>query len=269
MNEQEAKQLVEEIAERADVRVRFENPGFSSDENVLQMDVVNRDHAQRQAIRLWPGNANVKILNADKRLKQALISVREDVYGTTVFVPTGDLTEAQARKKYGDRFVWYGLKDIEIKKDVDRRERRFLLGKDESYYFISQVRGRPKTVAEAHEKLLPQHLRGRDDVVRQGEWLLVPASNEELARITREWPSPEEDMDLSHAYNEAHLSGYNRLDLVESGHRGELVIETSDNRFYVRGSVTHDRHKTLHFKEWTRVEHNTEVPESDGLGFFD
>lgn len=52
--------------------------------------------------------------------------------------------------------------------------RYYILGQDEGSYFGCELAGSPQTIAEAFEDLKPVQVRGKNGVLRQGEWFAVP-----------------------------------------------------------------------------------------------
>jgi len=52
--------------------------------------------------------------------------------------------------------------------------RYYILGQDEGSYFGCELEGSPQTIEEAFEDLKPVQVRGKNGVLRQGEWFAVP-----------------------------------------------------------------------------------------------
>lgn len=125
----------------------------------------------------------------------------------------------------------------------------FLVGIDESSYFISQLPKLVTSVDEAHEVLKPAGLG--NNYLRQGEWFFVPVTDSPVV----------EDLDARlrrslKRHNSATLGGLER----RSSHRGITV--TAYGGRYAIGPIVDTRnghHKRLMLNGWHKVMRNTEV----------
>lgn len=58
-----------------------------------------------------------------------------------------------------------------------------LFGQDENTYFGVELKGRPKTVNEAFQDLMPVEIRNKKGIKRQGEWFAVPVKEKDFPEI--------------------------------------------------------------------------------------
>lgn len=61
-----------------------------------------------------------------------------------------------------------------------KNKKTFLLGQDEGTYFGVELKGSPKTVKEAFEDLVPEEVKGKKGVLRQGEWFAIRVDKKEV-----------------------------------------------------------------------------------------
>ena len=125
----------------------------------------------------------------------------------------------------------------------------FLVGIDESSYFISQLPELVTSVEEAHEILKPEGLG--DNYLRQGEWFFVPVTD----------PLVVEDLDdrLRRSLNRRGSAVFGEMER-HSSHQGIAV--TAYGGRYAIGPIVDTRkghHKLLMLDGWHKVMRNTEV----------
>jgi hypothetical protein len=177
---------------------------------------------------------------------------------------------------------------------------RFLCGHDERHWFVASI-GKPvSTVRAAKQALLPpavweqvKHLPpgevdNRRNAVfkRQGEWFFVPSrhaftnpvihTNEPLQRTPRSKPHLCEELvrdggELVYIVGSQALSEARYKERKKSHpdfDAGGVRTMVRNPEVYVRGSVRHPDHATIHLDGWHRVFLNAEVSNA-GQGFLD
>lgn len=129
----------------------------------------------------------------------------------------------------------YTLSFKRITKITTTTEMCFLIGVDESHYFISQLPEVVKTVKEAHTVLRPKNVPVNS--LRQGEWFFVEFDFEKYTSKRKKF-----------YFNDFEFN----MNLDETGHRAQLglhlSIESSSNSeslYLVSGKITNPRHKTI------------------------
>lgn len=105
---------------------------------------------------------------------------------------------------------------------------RILLGQDDGSYFGCRFPGRPATVKEARESLIPRQLRGRKDLSRQGEWFAVPVPDKKIPSVTKCAVLAEEiDLPVEHEESARHS-----VDCTASPDSGDPIRVVSDGRVF-------------------------------------
>jgi len=223
---------------RAHVPLRITQAPFArgvAGHRVVQMDIGRGRRRGRpvEEIRLWPGeDAELRVLNTDPALQQLVLFVHEP--------------ERRFTEKYWDVTSRKWLTRI---RKTNPQPRRFLVGMDERHLFIAELATRVTTVAQARRDLRPRAVdlaaTQGSKIVRQGEWFFLPVNESELEEIE----------------GALRLAGVRRRAQLRAGGRPHVVRELVNVgvRTFVRGSVRHPDHATVHLRRWMRVECNTEV----------
>jgi hypothetical protein len=108
--------------------------------------------------------------------------------------------------------------------------------------FISELPEPVRTVAEAHECLIPKEIRGKS-YVRQGEFFLVPLTAQESKELFRR---------VNH--NDLH----GPEEIMDSDHEASFMVQDDDSDEYVMGKIGNERHE-LYLDRLHRVYRNREV----------
>lgn len=156
---------------------------------------------------------------------------------------------------------------------------KFLLGRDERHWFAAAVPGDGvHDVRTAMASLRPTEIEGRG-AIRQGEWFFVPSpelrddarvilKNEPLSRGAGSKPHICEELmrrsGVTVMVSTAYPNGitepeYHRL--LDTNPREKKMAwrrMVRDAQVFVRGSVRHRDHKTIHLDGWHRVYMNRE-----------
>jgi hypothetical protein len=156
---------------------------------------------------------------------------------------------------------------------------KYLLGRDEGHWFAAAVPGDGvRDVRTAIESLRPTEIEGKR-AVRQGEWFFVPARdvkedvraihfNEPLSRGAGSKPHICEQMmrrnGVAVMVSRSYPTGLEKkayeklLESSEKARRMSWQAMVRDAEVYVRGSVRHKDHRTIHLDGWHRVYMNRE-----------
>lgn len=113
----------------------------------------------------------------------------------------------------------------------------FLVGRDESHYFISALPEPCNSVKAAHEMLIPEEIRG-ENWLRQGEWFFVK----------RDLPEKINDFDF-----------YSSVTIDDSDHWTDSLYYDKKRNQYCMGYISHDRHESLFLDGLYQVYRNREV----------
>lgn len=254
---------IEAAFARANVPLRITNRSLNRNiirgaRDIVQMD-IGRDNKGNETIRMnIPDGGDVRVLGGDPNHQQVVVMIHE---------PDQTFTEK----------VWnHETGKVETKtRRTPGGNRRFLVGMDECHLFIAQLTTNCTTVKQAHEGLRPRTLpKGREakrqKIRRTGEWFLIPATPEELARI-------EEHVKKFGVKKNVGIGG-NRMgrgrphvvsESVIVGRKTEPQPPTRwgnwiapavvrDGEEFVRGRIVHPDHKVVKLTTWHRVTMNTE-----------
>lgn len=177
---------------------------------------------------------------------------------------------------------------------MSRDGHRFLCGHDERDWFVAEVAERVSTVRAARQALMPPAVREvarrvspaatecrkNPLFVRQGEWFFVPTDRELPEEvILRDEPLQRSGGSKPHVCDELCREGGELVYVVgglvympdeyasrlKADHDGSFRRLGKQNRVrnatvYVRGSVKHPDHATIHLEKWHRVFINNEIP---------
>lgn len=84
------------------------------------------------------------------------------------------------RTDYGPaKFIWHRPSTILIK-DTHSGGKTYLFGQDEDTYFGCELADDPKTLKSAFKSLMAPAARGKEGVLRQGEWFAVPTATTDV-----------------------------------------------------------------------------------------
>jgi len=131
---------------------------------------------------------------------------------------------------------------------VSTSDVHLLIGYDESHLFVSMLPGVVSSVPEAHDILTPEELRGRADLLRQGEFFFVPASEDDIRSIK-----------TSTACGETYV----QTTIFESDHAATCFCQGGENHYAV-GAIMNERHDMLFLHSWHRVVRNCEIESENG-----
>jgi hypothetical protein len=181
---------------------------------------------------------------------------------------------------------------------------RFLCGHDERHWFVAAIDSRVSTVQEAKQSLMPETLRTRvgqlpfDEIdnrrnghfLRQGEWFFVPVDRQMPDwLILKDEPLQRNPRSKPHLCEELYREGGQRVYIVNQKRGRKAFSETeylkrkeqnpdfdqfgvqirvANPTVFVRGTVRHADHATIHLRGWHRVLLNDEKV-SDMVRFLD
>lgn len=233
--------------------VRATRASGSSPQHVVQLDVeqVRSGSRARERYRVYRGaeGNRVEVLGTDRALHQLVLFVHEPQREFLVevakhaarAVPKADIVRELANK-------------VVIRRRTSPEKRHYLLGLDERHLFIAQLPSGVSTVRGAHEALLPEEVdearRRGIAVPRQGEWFFLEPRVDHVGAIEQ-------------AVREGRLR--RRQPIGSGGHphvADEIVRYPVDAgvriEVAIRGSVRHEEHATLAFRDFRRVIRNRE-----------
>jgi hypothetical protein len=211
----------------------------------------------RTHIELSVGESNIKVIDIDKSLEQAVVSVAEKehvVMREKNYFMTNHEAEKMASRgeglglsfPEGSTFTVQSITNlpggwhVRVEVNVPAVTHYFLIGRDDTHYFVSSLPKEPISVAHAHEILRPKWVP--KDSHRQGEWFFVPAS----------------ERDVKECLDQYQITPRMEIGGGDGGHtacgllwlQGDIVI----------GWIKSEHHKSLYLHTWHRVVHNLELP---------
>jgi hypothetical protein len=182
---------------------------------------------------------------------------------------------------------------------------RFLCGHDERHWFVAAINTPVSTVREAKQALMPGALRAQIGQLpfneidnrrnghfqRQGEWFFVPVRKQvQDWLILKDEPLQRNLRSKPHLCEELYREGGQRVYIVFNQKRGSRVfseqeylkrkdqnpdldqfgvqVRIANPTVFVRGTVRHADHATIHLRGWHRVFLNGEKV-SDVVRFLD
>lgn len=250
-----------QVTERAFVR------NLQGGARITQIDVgINGND---EWIRCFPGDdSQITVMNVDKGHQQVVLSVREP---ERTFKEKQSLPWGERDPETGKRYTW-------VERTTPANERRLLVGMDERHLFISQMEeGKsPTTVKEAHNSLAPVGIPGtkkrrkKQNIKRQGEWFMVPATQEEIQEINQAIKDGKLEKKVAlGSGGDGRLPGRGKPHVAKERVRLGVTGTVTRSRWswqqntqwaasYVRGWVRHADHKTIKLQDWHRVESNNE-----------
>jgi hypothetical protein len=226
----------------------LEGPLARANRGIFQIDIQRANKGQRYGVFRGDGDNRIEVTNTDPKIRQLVLFVeeKERTFEQEVryFGAADRLRRLAGVREARGRVVREKEGRLIVELKTSATKRHLLLGMDEAHLFIAQLPRGASSVKQAHDVLRPEEVRGRKDVLRQGEWFFVPANADELALIATAEPR--------------------RRDLGSAGrpHVADEVVEIREakaTRLYARGHVRHVEHRTLALHRWMRVHKNTEV----------
>lgn len=219
-------------------------------------------------------NVNLSVVSLDKKYRQAVLELSEPAREITrkvklysdakkpnkstivshfdLTLPPGTKFKVGERIKYEEKYNLYYLQAWLVTAIVPESKSYFLVGYDESHLFVSMLPKKVDSVADAHLALMPPEVYGRSDVLRQGEFFLIPATEKELKKIEatlRKKP---------YLYSYEDLKWTNRDGSEEYTDHMACNIEI-DNTLFITGLMFNERHNLM-LNGWYRVIRNLEIP---------
>jgi len=262
---------LEKQFEKAGVKLVITDTPFARGQNadkVFGMDIqrnLSRNH-RGEYFRIYPGGARVQALGMDKKLGQIVLFVDEPETEFEVRVTKVSIRPGSAQIVRHD-----GPNHYIVRGRTPGQRRWFLMGVDERQLFIASLPGHAATVFDAHKILKRGDVilaEGKQKgVVRQGEWFFLqttPAEREKLDAMGKKGlVTRKADIEtLKKTKTTKRVNGGNPHvadEVVRAvGEALEHGFGVRDTERYVRGSVRHVDHKTIHFYHWRRVIRNTE-----------
>lgn len=243
---------------------------------VFQMDIHDRA-TNFETLRIWPGHADneVHITGKDRKLKQAVISVKEPerTFRMEQRIQTdGDLQRMlrntnQRVRLISSRPAKYG-KDVILEVTTPNVKRHFLVGKDERFYFIANCPRSPTTVQNAHWALRPRSAE-QEGTERQGEWFFIPFTHREaegMEELLRKAPIHHH----TRLYDMRENMMRRSTALLQGDHTAEnLYVDFRTNTQLAQGAISHHRHRKLLLRDWHKVKHNLEIENPFGIRWVD
>jgi len=216
---------------------------------IFQMSIRKERGGRRGHFAIYCGEEKneVGVLDLDKNMKQLLMLVKE---------PRRKFT-------YQERDPKNSLKFITKAGATDGSVRKYLMGLDESHYFIAQIPkgGILNKVRDAHKALRPVHLERKSKLKksaeRQGEWFFTPATKSELRKMEK---LVKQDWRIFRFHE---LIDKN-IGAIGTPHEAEFYIEVEiakEKVPFVKGKIKHSDHKTLILDGWHRIFLNLEIRE--------
>lgn len=141
----------------------------------------------------------------------------------------------------------------------------FLIGQDENTYFGVQLVDNPKTVEDAFVSLQHPAVRGKNNVVRQGEWFALSLTEEEVPSVAECVAEVIPGTDVDQIHHDYVRFNLNRAEGDESARhmiKAEEIRVAKDGTVYAKdATLTHERgdHVDLNTDGWVAYYRNTAV----------
>lgn len=138
--------------------------------------------------------------------------------------------------------------EVEFTVSAPKQTNSFLIGKDESHCFISQLPEICTSVTKAHKVLRPDV---SDKAIRVGEWFFDPVTDDSLCNTLWEHFSADVEWEYNNEYSDNHQAS---------------IIAYYGSEVYVTGTIydTRQTHKDVLLKGFHKVVRNNEVVNEDG-----
>jgi hypothetical protein len=231
--------------DKARIPVKIEHRPINSmvmilnSQDIFQMTInTHGKKKRREYFRIYHGHLNndVKVVDIDSKLRQAILQVNEPEREYSVKTWNREEKEWQYQAQRTPNYL-----------------RNYLMGMDETHLFIAELPnnlGPINKIKDAHDLLKPNQIsengKGISRIKRQGEWFFIPVTLEENGLIEENSSLIKKKMPL-------------RTDKkFPNSHIADELINIEDN-LYVRGKISHNEHKTLKLHGWFKVMRNNEV----------
>jgi len=252
-------------------------------ELIFQMDIasIKKGISRYEKFRMYmPENVEVQVRDTDLKAKQVLIMVNEPRVQFEDFRSfSGEATKqtvlSRVQSAKGVKITRVTKNRVFFTRYTDEATRYFLMGVDERQLFIAQLKGAATTITEARKSLgaSVQFAEGRrrNSVDRQGEWFFLETSEnfrDTLERaITKNKCAIRSRVNIGEYFNRRGGNPHNAYELVVLpsailAPADTKMVRESGNRIFVRGSIRHKDHKTLHFSHWREVVANNEASDT-------
>ena len=151
----------------------------------------------------------------------------------------------------GNKFYWHRSGTLLISQPPTKT--RYLFGQDEGTYFGVQLASIVSSIPDAYDDLIPEYIRNRKDITRQGEWFGVPVAEKDV-------PSFENCtlMGDSNTYG-TFLQVLSDDDHHHNVDFTEMRVAQTGIVYFKNPRVEHDEHLTLELKGWHTFVRNTAV----------
>jgi len=219
----------------------MKNPMRNINREVFQLSITTKgSKRKREIFQLYRGNEDndLRVIDVDPITQQLILLVNE---------PPQEFTTTEWNPKTN--------KSEEVKRTTPGFTRKYLLGMDEAYLFISELpqEGAINKVKDAHKVLKPEYIIKSEKetrrIKRQGEWFFIPVTSEEQKMI-------EENMNFLEK----------KFPIVDSfrPHIAEQLLKIKEEIF-VTGKIKQVDHRTFKLNGWVKVLRNTEVRTRTGI----
>lgn len=223
--------------------------GFVAENNapkIFQMTIRQEKNrhvsGKKEYFEIFPGDKNtrIRVLDLDKEKKQVVLNVHEP------------------KRTFKMRQLDFRTRKVEmIEHTTPDYNRAFLVGMDQTHYFIAQLPKIVPSVEMAHRILKPHEIRDVKNIKRQGEWFFVPVN----AKEERSIDEAKRDFMVTIQKNFV-ISGR-----PKHAHVADEAIKTELGTF-VFGKIKHPDHYPLFLHKWCKFVHNNEKTETfaDNIG---
>ncbi len=221
------------------------NPDIGQDTDAFFMSLDN----PRKSL-LLNSKGRVEVLDGNSKLRQVILKVTESarvIKMDNSYATFRDRSHAIARFRMryntpdSTRFTYHKTTHTLVAR-APATTTYFLVGFDEQHMFISELPEPVRTVAEAHNILIPKEIRGKS-YVRQGEFFFVPLTTQESKELFKK----ARDNDL-----------HSPEQIMGSDHEASFMVQDDDDNEYVMGKIGNERHE-LYLDRMHRVYRNREV----------
>lgn len=261
-------------------------------ESIVQLDVGRKVNGTRRYewFRLYPGyGATIQVRDTDAKRKQLVLLVREVEQEFEETIDPSWVKRASRRHKdWLQRFLREnGLQRSDlarvqpkdgvliVKRKTPADIRYFLMGVDERQLFIAQLT-RSATTVEGARKLLGntvQFAEGKrrgSSIDRQGEWFFLETTREQreaIDKLIRKNVIQVRNKVAIGAFMNRGGNPHRADELVHfqdtegrlaARHPEMLNFPVRERKVFIKGKVTHQDHKTVHFHQWREVVANNE-----------
>lgn len=270
--------------EKADLLLKIAKEPFGrNNRDVFGITILRKlkGNIRTEYFSMWPGNDSnrIEVVSVDPKRKQLVLMVHEQ----------RRLVHHHLAPTIPEPVIPKGAKDVEHNKNgsIDftlfspSAKRHMLLGVDERQLFIAQLPRGVSTISEAHKSLKTTSvtlaegkISGR--TVRQGEWFLLNATEEELDAIKKAIKS-----NTAVILRKVAIGADSRGRVAGKPHTADELVKlpalklehgfTVNQRedIFIRGKVRHKDHKTVAFKQWRKVIRNAELAPTSGINWID